>query len=146
MKAKAFLEVVDDDRILAAIRDAEGRSRGEVRVHVAGGQVKDARAAAESVFPRLGMTGTVERNGVLIFVAPESQTFAVVGDEAIDRCVEEGYWSSIVEAMAGRFRSGQFTDGIVEAVRTVGKELARHFPRRPGEDDVNELPDAISQG
>jgi uncharacterized membrane protein len=92
------------------------------------------------------MTGTVERNGVLIFVAPESQTFAVVGDEAIDRCVEEGYWGSIVEAMAGRFRSGQFTDGIVEAVRTVGKELARHFPRRPGEDDVNELPDAISQG
>jgi uncharacterized membrane protein len=146
MKAKAFVKALDDERVLAAIREAEEGSRGEVRVHVAGGRVTDARAAAEAVFPRLGMTGTVERNGVLIFVAPESQTFAVVGDEAIDGRVEEGFWSSIVEAMAGHFRSGQFTDGIVEAVRTVGAELARHFPRRPGEEDVNELPDAISQG
>jgi uncharacterized membrane protein len=32
------------------------------------------------------------------------------------------------------------------AVRAVGDELARHFPRRPGEKDVNELPDTVSHG
>jgi uncharacterized membrane protein len=146
MKAKAFLEALDDESVLAAIRDAEERSRGEVRVHVATGRVEDARAAAEDVFPRLGMTGTAERNGVLVFVAPESQTFAVVGDEAIDARVPEGFWTSMVEGMTGQFRSGRFTEGIVEAVTRVGDELTRHFPRRPDEDDENELPDAISRG
>ena len=34
----------------------------------------------------------------------------------------------------------------VAAVKRVGDELARHFPRRPGETDRNELPDAISRG
>jgi uncharacterized membrane protein len=145
MKAKAFLEVLDDDRILAAIRDAEERSRGEVRVHVARGRVANARAAAEAAFPRLGMTETAERNGVLVFLAPESQRFAVVGDEAVDARVPEGFWVSVVEVMAGEFRAGRFTEGIVGAVAKVGDELARHFPRRPGEDDVNELPDAISR-
>jgi uncharacterized membrane protein len=146
MKAKAFVKALDDERILGAIHDAEERSRGEVRVHVASGQVENARAAAEAVFPRLGMTATAERNGVLVFVAPESQTFAVVGDEAIDARAPDGFWASVVEEMAGEFRSGRFTEGIVGAVVKVGEELARHFPRRPGEDDENELPDAISQG
>jgi uncharacterized membrane protein len=146
MKTKAFVRALDDDRILAAIRDAEEWSRGEVRVHVARGPVEDARAAAEAEFPRLGMTETAEHNGVLVFVAPESQTFAVVGDEAIDTRVPEDFWTSVVEVMAGEFRAGHYTEGIVEAVARIGDELARHFPRRPGEDDVNELPDAISRG
>ena len=31
------------------------------------------------------------------------------------------------------------------AVTRVGDELQRHFPRREGEGDVNELPDAVSR-
>jgi uncharacterized membrane protein len=31
-------------------------------------------------------------------------------------------------------------------VAAVGDELARHFPRRPGEEDRNELPDGVSRG
>jgi len=30
--------------------------------------------------------------------------------------------------------------------REVADELARHFPRRPGETDRNELPDSVSRG
>ena len=106
----------------------------------------DARAAAQADFPRLGMTETAERNGVLILVAPESQTFAVVGDQGIDERCPEGFWASVVETMQAHFREGRFDQGIVEAVTRVGDELARHYPRRPGETDRNELPDAISHG
>jgi uncharacterized membrane protein len=46
--------------------------------------VSDPRRAAEADFERLGMAATAERNGVLILVAPESQSFAVIGDRGID--------------------------------------------------------------
>jgi uncharacterized membrane protein len=146
MKAKAFVKALDDARIMAAIKEAEERSRGEIRVHVAEGPVEDARAAAQADFARLGMTETAERNGVLILVGPESRCCAVVGDEGIDRHCDEGFWESVVEAMGEEFHADRFTEGIVAAVKRVGDELARHFPRRPGETDRNELPDAISRG
>src|SRR4029453_14040337 len=44
------------------------------------------------------------------------------------------------------FRAGRFTDGLVTAVTRVGDELQRHFPRRAGEADANELPDSVSRG
>ena len=146
MKADAFVKALDDQRIVAAIQEAEGRCRGEIRVHVAEGKVEDAQAAAEADFARLGMTDTAERNGVLILVAPESQTFAVVGDEGIDDRCADSFWSSVVETMQARFREGRFDDGLVEAVEQVGEELARHYPRKAGESDENELPDTISRG
>jgi uncharacterized membrane protein len=34
----------------------------------------------------------------------------------------------------------------VTAVTRVGDELERHFPRRAGEADANELPDSVSRG
>jgi len=146
VKTSEFFEAIDNDRVVAAIGAAEGRSRGEIRVHVARGRVDDAEAAARKHFERLGMTKTAERNGVLILVAPESQTFAIVGDEGLHRFCPEGFWGTVVEEMRGAFRESRFTDGLVEAVSRVGDVLSRHFPRTPGEPDENELPDAISRG
>ena len=145
MRPDAFVAALDDDRIVAAIREAEARSRGEVRVHVSNHPVEDARAAAVAVFERLGMTSTKERNGVLLFVAPESRSFAVLGDQAIHERCGEGFWTAVAEAMSGEFRAGRFTEGIVAGVARIGAELERHFPRRPGETDRNELPDAVSR-
>jgi uncharacterized membrane protein len=145
VKPESFLDEVDDERIVAAIRQAESRSRGEIRVHVAEGLVRDARRAAEADFVRLGMAATAERNGVLILVAPESRSFAVIGDRGIDERCPPGFWEELAEAVAREFRAGRFTDGIVTAVTRVGDELQRHFPRRPGEQDRNELPDAVSR-
>jgi uncharacterized membrane protein len=146
VKPDAFVKALDEKRIVAAIREAETRSRGEIRVHVAEGPVDDARAAAQADFERLGMTQTAERNGVLILVAPESQAFAVVGDRGIDERCDEGFWGSVVEAMRADLQAGRFTEGILAAVVKVGDVLARHFPRRPDDVDENELPDAISRG
>lgn len=145
MRQDAFLGAIDDERVLAAIRLAESRSRGEIRVHVAEGPVADARLAAEADFARLGMAATAERNGVLILVAPESQSFAVVGDRGIDARCPPGFWSEVATGIAEAFRAGRFSDGIVTAITRVGDELATHFPRRPGERDSNELPDAVSR-
>src|SRR5262245_38506161 len=45
MKPKAFIDHLDHDGIVAAIREAESRSRGEIRVHVANRKVEDAQRA-----------------------------------------------------------------------------------------------------
>jgi uncharacterized membrane protein len=145
MNQEAFLTGLDEARVVEAIHAAESRSRGEIRIHVADGPVPDARLAAEADFVRLGMTATAERNGVLILVAPESQTFAVVGDAGIDALSPPGFWGEVADAVASEFRAGRFTEGIVSAVGRVGELLERHFPRRPGEHDRNELPDALSR-
>ena len=146
MKPRDFEKAMDADRIVAAIRAAEERSRAEIRVHVARQAVADARAAGEAVFERLGMNATAERNGVLLFVAPASQSFSVVGDCGIDEKCPPDYWKAVVAAMREDFREGRFTEGIVTAIATLGDLLARHFPRRAGETDRNELPDSVSRG
>ena len=146
MRPDAFVKSLDDGRIVAAIQAAEARSRGEIRVHVAEGDVKDAQAEAAAVFERLGMAKTDERNGILLFVAPESQAIAVVGDRDIHARCAEGFWAAVAETIRDEFRAGRFTEGLVAGVRAVADELARHFPRQRGETDRNELPDSVSRG
>lgn len=144
MDLKGFLESLDHPGIVAAIRDAESRSRGEIRVHVSHIDVEDARGAAAAAFEKLGMAATRERNGVLLFVAPRNQRFAIVGDSGIhDKCGDAA-WEEIASAAAADFRSGDFTRAIVGAVGRVGGVLERHFPRVAGRTDHDELPDDVS--
>jgi len=145
MKPRSFLRSLDDQRIVDAIRLAESRTRAEIRVHVTHAEVKDATSAAAAVFEKLGMTATAERNGVLLFVAPRSRNCAVLGDTGIHERCPQGFWSAVAEAMAAQFRAGRFTEGILAGVEAAGAELARHFPRRAGEPDENELPDELSR-
>ena len=103
--------------------------------------VKDPVAAAREHFAALGMEKTKHRNGVLIFVAPRTRKFAVVGDQAVHaRCGDE-FWRELAIAMADHFRKSEFTSGIVLGISRAGELLAQHFPRRG--DDRNELPDRI---
>ena len=145
MQAKSFLRALDHDRIVAAIRETEARSRGEVRVHVTHRAVDDARRAAERQFEKLGMTKTAERNGVLVFVAPASRTFAVVGDTGIHEKCGPAFWKDVAAAMEADFRAGRYTDGILKGIVRAGDELAAHFPRAPGGVDVDELPDDVTE-
>ena len=144
MKTTRFLHQLDHDRILTAIREAEGRSRGEVRVHVTNQKPADVEKEAAAQFEKLGMTATALRNGVLIYVAPPVQRFAVVGDLAIHERGGPGFWAAVAQAMEEDFRAGRFTDGIVKGVTRLGEALATHFPRL-GDADVNELSDQVTE-
>jgi uncharacterized membrane protein len=145
MQTRKFLDVLDHQRIVKAIGEAEARSRGEVRVHVSREAVDDAQAAAARQFEALGMTRTAERNGVLLFVAPASQAFAVVGDRGIhDKC-GPSFWQDVAAAMESDFKAGRYSDGIVKGVARLGEALATHFPRAAGAADTNELPDQVSE-
>lgn len=142
MKGQEFLARLDRERVTAAIAEAERLTSGEIRVHVQPGLYgKELRFVAERTFERLGMTKTALRNGVLLFVATEENQFYICGDSGIDAKVPPGFWDDVAANLTARFRRGEFTDGIVDAIRMAGEHLARYFPRATG--DVNELPDEI---
>jgi uncharacterized membrane protein len=144
MQLDDFLNKVDHERIVEAIRSAEARSRGEIRVHVSHRAVEDAQVAAAREFEKLGMTSTKERNGVLLYVAPRVRRFAVIGDIGIHDKGGRELWPKVATTLEAAFREGRYTEGLVEAVAKLGELLAQHFPRTSGA-DVNELPDQISE-
>ncbi len=144
MKTGSFLHQLDTDRIVAAIREAEARTRGEVRIHVTGQGVADAEQAGAAAFARLGMDRTAERNAVLLFVAPASQKFAVLGDQGIHERCGDPFWLKVAADIGEAFRQGHYTDGLVRGVQVVAEALAREFPRTDAA-DVNELPDELTE-
>ncbi len=142
MKTREFLTRLQHGEIVRAIRQAERKTSGEIRVFVSRQPVVDAVAAAQEHFLELGMQHTRERNGVLIFVAPRVRKFAVIGDTAVHTRCGESFWLALATEISGHFQRGEFTSGIVHAVNRAGDLLAQHFPRRP--EDENELPDNIA--
>jgi uncharacterized membrane protein len=141
MKHRQFVAQLDRKVIETAIRAAESRTSGEICVIIHHEPVVDAVAVARGEFIRRGMQKTLERNAVLILVAPASQNFAVIGDEAVHQKCGEEFWPEMVAAMSGLFKQGRFTEGLVQGIERAGTLLAKHFPHRP--DDQNELPDRV---
>jgi uncharacterized membrane protein len=142
MRTKEFLSKLEHEQIVQAIRDAEAKTSGQIRVYIRRGKLgADALAAAQKKFRKLGMHKTHDRNAVFIFVAPRAHKFAVVGDKAIHEKCGEQFWQRLVEAMRDHFKNEKFSHALVEAIHEVGDALADHFPERST--GANELPDDI---
>lgn len=141
MKTRDFVAALDDARIAEAIGRAEKSTSGEIRVAVTEREVADVVAEAEKQFVKMGMAKTDLRNGVLIFFAPRSQKFAVIGDQGVHtRCGPE-FWQHIAAEMTPLLKAAKYTDAILLAVEQVGQVLAREFPWAQG--DKNELPNTV---
>ena len=123
-------QYLGDENKVAAIRDVEQKTSGEIRVLVSPKHVDDPVAAAQKEFLRLGMDKSAARNGVLIFVAPRARKFAVIGDEAVHAKCGDEFWRQLAEAMSGYFRNGEFSAGIAHGVQKAGELLAEHFPKK----------------
>ncbi len=142
MRTKEFLSKLEHDRIVAAIRDAESKTSGQIRVFIQRGKLSvEPLVVAQKKFQRLGMHKTPERNAVLIFVAPRAHKFAVVGDKAIHEKCGAQLWQRLVEGMGEYFRNEKFSDALVEAIEEAGKALAVYFP--PKATSSGQLPDDI---
>jgi uncharacterized membrane protein len=144
MKASSFFTKEQSDVILAAIKEAELNTSGEIRVHIETTLSGDVLDRAAWLFTKLGMHKTAARNGVLIYLAVESRQFAIIGDAGINSKVGPGFWDNTKALMEKRFTMGEFTEGLREGVLMAGEQLKTHFPY--DREDVNELTDDISFG
>ena len=143
MKPHQFLEAVDHAKVVAAIAEAEKRTSAEIRVYVSHRSRVDALAFARRRFHKLKMDCTPLRNAVMIFIAPRTHKFAVVGDVAVHAKCGDDFWREVVAAMEPLLKLGDFTEALMVGVRKVGDVLAEHFP--PSSDNRNDLPDAVME-
>ena len=139
---RRLLSEKDESRVIAAIRAAERRTSGEIRVHVERRCTGSAIAAAGRWFRHLRMDATTERNGILFYVAVDDRAFAIVGGAGIHAKVGDAFWEVLRDAMRDAFVKGDPATGLTRAIDEAGLSLAEYFPRRA--DDRNELRDEIS--
>ncbi|MBQ8809701.1 MAG: TPM domain-containing protein [Bacteroidales bacterium] len=144
MKPERFLTADQQATVVDAVRLAEKRTSGEIRIHIDGECEGNPMERAEEVFGKLGMHRTELRNGILIYLACNTKVFAIIGDKGINDLVPEHFWEDVIEVMGREFREGRFTEGFVQAVLKAGEKLQEYFPYQS--DDVNEQPDEISFG
>lgn len=137
-----FLTQDQEAQVINAIRKAELKTSGEIRVHLESHCDDDACQRAQEIFHLLKMDNTKEENGILFYVAVHDHKFAVIGDKGIHANVGDEFWEKTKEMMGLRFRESDFTTGLTTAIEHVGVQLARYFPWDVA--DTNELPDEIS--
>lgn len=143
-KIEDFLTAEEEQEIIAAIREAELLTSGEIRIHIERTSKIDAFDRAMELFHLLKMDNTKLQNGVLIYVAVEDKTFVIYGDKGINDVVGTEFWNSTKDIMQLHFKKGEFKQGLIEGVKKAGEQLQIHFPWQHG--DVNELPNSISKG
>ncbi|WP_022825282.1 TPM domain-containing protein [Hymenobacter norwichensis] len=132
--------------LVAAIRQAEITTSGEIRVHLEDNcPTPEPLDRAAQVFAELNMHRTAQRNGVLFYLAWQSRQFAVIGDAGINSAVPDEFWETTKETVLSQFRSGKYVVGLEQGIRMVGEQLKRYFPYN-AVTDTNELDDAISFG
>jgi uncharacterized membrane protein len=144
MKPERFLTADQQATVVDAVRFAEKRTSGEIRIHIDGECTDNPMKRAEEVFGKLGMHRTELRNGVLIYLACNTKVFAIIGDKGINDVVPEHFWEDVIDMMSVEFRAGRFTEGLSRGVLMAGEKLQAFFPYQ--KDDVNEQPDEISFG
>ena len=139
-----LLSAADEQEVVAAIREAEQGTSGEIRVHLERHCEGDAFERAKAVFHDLGMDATDLRNGVLIYLAYDDHKFVICGDKGIDTRVEPDFWDCTRDVMQDHFRHGRFKQGLIDGILRAGQRLKVYFPRE--ESDRDELSNEISNG
>lgn len=144
MKSKLLFNEAAQEKIVAAIKEAESKTSGEIRVHIESYCKGDVLDRAAAVFAKLEMHKTEQRSGVLFYLATEDRKFAILGDVGINQKVPADFWTNIKDQMANKFRNGEFAEGLANGILMAGEQLQKHFPKSA--DNPNELSDDISWG
>ena len=138
---KDFLTTEQEQEVVEAIRAAEARTSGEIRVVITSRWILRPERRARRLFERLGMTRTRHRNGALIVLFTRHRRFVVLGDSGLNGIINPGYWDGIAAAMTNLLRDGRKVDALTAAIRMIGETMAGHWP--PEASNPDELPDAV---
>lgn len=136
----------DREVIRAAVAASESTHRGELRIAVEGPlplrallRGQSARQRAADLFTQLGVAGTDEATGILIYIQLVDRRVEILADRGIDSRVAQIEWEGICREMEVAFSDGAWRRGVLEAIDRASQLLALHFPARGR--NPNELDD-----
>jgi uncharacterized membrane protein len=139
-----FLSANDEETVIEAIRIAEEKTSGEIRVHIEQNCDSDVFEHAMEIFHYLKMDNTKLQNGVLIYVAVDKKEFVIYGDKGINDLVGNDFWNTTRDLIASHFKKGEFTQGLAQGIKKAGDVLSTHFPWLSN--DTDELDNTLSKG
>ncbi len=142
-QAQNFFAESEEEKIVQTIKTSERNTSGEIRVHLDNQLEADEWETAKQVFYDLRMNETALRNGVLFHISVQQKSFSIVADEGINSVVPPDFWDQIKNQMQEDFKAGKFCEGLCKGIENAGIILKEFFPFK--ENDINELPDAISK-
>ena len=131
-------------QIVAAIKEAELNTSGEIKVHIEKKCEEDVLDHAAFMFDELEIQKTELRNGALIYLAVEDRALAILGDTGINLKVPNNFWDATRDVMINHFKEGEFAEGLANGIKLAGEQLKEYYPYES--DGVNELSDEISFG
>lgn len=137
-----MLTASEKEEIQECIRLAELKTSGEIRVHIDKKCDSDPFDKAVTIFNKLKMYQTRDRNGVLIYLSFSDRKLAIIGDQGINEVVPPDFWESTKNELIFRFKRNEFAQGIIDAVTEAGKQLQQYFPLKSY--DKNELSNEIT--
>ena len=123
--------------VLLAIKEAELKTSGEIRVHIESHCKGHPVERAKVLFFDLGMDQTDLQNGVLVYLAIKDRKYAIIGDKGIDAKVPLHFWEEIRDEMKPFLSKNEFGKALALGVNRIGKVLVECFPYLDG--DVNEI-------
>lgn len=141
-----FFTDEEQSLIVDAIKEAESRTSGEIRLFVEGRcKFVNAMDRALEVFEQLQMYHTEARNGVLVYLAMKDKQLAIFGDAGIHAKVGDTFWQQEIKQILQQFDRKNFAAGIEQMIIEIGDALKDAFPYDRVSDE-NELPDNIVYG
>ncbi len=127
LKVEDFLTKDQEQLIINAIKIAEKNTSGEIRIHIEKSSDKEPMDRALDVFYDLKMNETALKNGVLLYVAVETQQFAIIGDVGIHTKVTDSFWNSTKDIVFTHFAKKEYAKGLELAILEVGEKLKTFF-------------------
>jgi uncharacterized membrane protein len=146
-KKKPLLDPAEQEKVVAAIRDAESKTTCELRIFLESRcSYVDAMDRAWELFAKLGMFKTERRNAVLVYMALDDHQFAIVGDEAIYKLAGGPlFWENAAAELKNYLKQQRIGEGLGVCIGLLSQAMAQHFPYDPTITQ-NELPDEIVFG
>jgi putative membrane protein len=101
----------------------------------------EGRSRCKQAFLEEGLTETVDRTGVLIFISLFERHVEILADRGIHERLGEAYWKGQVQELVEGIRKHREVDALCKVIGEVGARLSEHFPVMSG--DQNELSDEL---
>ena len=89
MSARLFFSQEEQQKIVAALQEAELNTSGEIRVHIENHCKGESLERAAELFYELKMDHTAARNGILFYLAVKDRKFATLNPYLLDNMLKK---------------------------------------------------------
>ena len=113
-----------------------------IRILLVPRAIRRARAhrAAIEQFVLRGISRTLHRCGILIFVSVAEHYARIIADEGVAQKVHPSEWQAAIDVLTSQIGEGHIAAGFIAAIERCGAVLAQHAPP---DGSANELPDRL---